>query len=166
MEGKDTIYDSDGQGKVVLVTQGSRRMMKMMSTASNSANEETILYGSTASSVKKGLWMDCKGNTYNWNGTDGSTLIINDSITVQNYKYGDLGIKLDEFPEAEAVKIDPLVIDLNRDGIELVDLQYSTAYFDLNSDGIKEKVEWVGSNDGFLVLDKNQNGNNILLKCA
>ncbi len=53
---------------------------------------------------------------------------------------------------------DPLVVDLDGDGIELVSLENSTAYFDLNADGFREKVAWVAADDGLLVHDKNGNG--------
>ncbi|MCV6602685.1 MAG: hypothetical protein OIF54_14190, partial [Cohaesibacter sp.] len=35
---------------------------------------------------------------------------------------------------------DPLVLDLDGDGVELIAVKDSTAYFDLNGDGIREKV--------------------------
>ena len=54
--------------------------------------------------------------------------------------------------------IDPLVVDMDGDGIELVSLAESTAFFDLDDDGIAEKTGWVGKDDGLLALDKNGNG--------
>ncbi|MDX8500902.1 hypothetical protein RFM99_21130, partial [Mesorhizobium sp. VK4C] len=53
---------------------------------------------------------------------------------------------------------DPLVIDLDGDGIELTSLAASAAYFDLDGDGFAERTGWVGSDDGLLVLDENANG--------
>ena len=54
---------------------------------------------------------------------------------------------------------DPLVLDLNQDGlISTVSLADSTAFFDLTGDGIKEKVGWVQASEGIVVLDKNGNG--------
>ena len=52
-------------------------------------------------------------------------------------------------------RIDPLVIDLDGDGIELVDIKESTAMFDLSGSGFANRVGWVSSDDGFLVLDIN-----------
>ncbi|MBU6140976.1 MAG: hypothetical protein KGP29_05450 [Proteobacteria bacterium] len=71
-------------------------------------------------------------------------------------------------------RVDPLTLDLDNDGIELVNVTSSTAFFDLDvianedgtytSDGVKEQVGWVNSDDGLLTLDKNGNGevDNIL----
>jgi Ca2+-binding RTX toxin-like protein len=54
---------------------------------------------------------------------------------------------------------DPLVLDLNKDGlISTVSLADSTAFFDLTGDGIKEKVGWVSASEGIVAFDKNGNG--------
>ena len=51
-----------------------------------------------------------------------------------------------------------LVIDLDRDGIELIALEDSRVQFDLNVDGFAERTGWVQSDDGLLALDVNGNG--------
>ncbi|MFG5379674.1 calcium-binding protein [Yoonia sp. R2-816] len=53
---------------------------------------------------------------------------------------------------------DPLVLDLDGDGVELTSLETSNAYFDLDGDGFAENTGWVGPDDGLLVLDRNGNG--------
>jgi hypothetical protein len=53
---------------------------------------------------------------------------------------------------------DPLVIDLDGDGIELVALADSGAWFDIDGDLFAERTGWVGGDDGLLVLDGNGNG--------
>lgn len=57
-----------------------------------------------------------------------------------------------------AVIVNPLVLDLNGNGIETKDINNSNVYFDMDGDGIKEKTGWLSGNDGFLVIDKNNNG--------
>lgn len=52
----------------------------------------------------------------------------------------------------------PVVVDLDGDGVELVSLQTSNVYFDMDDDGGKDRTGWVGADDGFLVLDRNGNG--------
>ncbi|NET53525.1 MAG: RHS repeat-associated core domain-containing protein, partial [Merismopedia sp. SIO2A8] len=53
--------------------------------------------------------------------------------------------------------ISPLVLDLDGDGIELISLQNSSTFFDLDADGFAEQTGWVQSDDGLLALDKNGN---------
>ncbi len=52
---------------------------------------------------------------------------------------------------------DPVVIDLDGDGIELVNIARGVN-FDLYGIGSQQAVAWVGKDDGFLVLDRNGNG--------
>ncbi|MEY8239014.1 MAG: hypothetical protein RPT25_01625, partial [Cycloclasticus sp.] len=54
---------------------------------------------------------------------------------------------------------DPLVFDLNGDGVEFINLSESNALFDMDGSGTAVKTAWIGSDDGFLVLDKNGDGN-------
>ncbi|MBE9014359.1 hypothetical protein IQ250_29650, partial [Pseudanabaenaceae cyanobacterium LEGE 13415] len=52
---------------------------------------------------------------------------------------------------------DPMVLDLDGDGIELTPLANSVTRFDLDEDGVAERTGWIGPHDGFLVYDKNSN---------
>jgi len=57
-------------------------------------------------------------------------------------------------------KSSPLVLDIDGDGVELV--QYSDdsgTFFDLDQDGFAEQTGWVAPDDGFLAIDWNGNGN-------
>ncbi|RVT87169.1 hypothetical protein DXV76_03540 [Rhodobacteraceae bacterium CCMM004] len=54
--------------------------------------------------------------------------------------------------------IDPLVIDLDGDGIELTALADSQAHFDLDGDGFAERTGWVAPDDALLAVDSNGNG--------
>ncbi|WP_344804195.1 hypothetical protein, partial [Allohahella marinimesophila] len=56
-----------------------------------------------------------------------------------------------------APRRDPLVLDLDGDGIETIAVDPQTL-FDQNSDGIRTGTGWVNSDDGVLVLDRNSNG--------
>jgi hypothetical protein len=70
---------------------------------------------------------------------------------------------LNSLNQAEATqpirRSDPLVLDLDNDGIELVSLNNSNTFFDLDNDSLKENVGWLKGDDGFVVLDSNNNGN-------
>ncbi|MFN6131951.1 MAG: hypothetical protein ACK46L_03400, partial [Synechococcaceae cyanobacterium] len=54
--------------------------------------------------------------------------------------------------------IDPLVLDLDGNGIELTPRTTSNVYFDMDGDGIKELTGWVKPTDGLLAIDSNTNG--------
>ncbi|QIR40677.1 hypothetical protein HCG51_30950 [Tolypothrix sp. PCC 7910] len=54
--------------------------------------------------------------------------------------------------------VSPLVFDLDNDGIELISLQNSTTFFDLDADGFAERTGWVKADDGILAWDKNGDG--------
>lgn len=53
----------------------------------------------------------------------------------------------------------PILIDLDRGGFDLTSVEKGVA-FDIDGDGEAEQIAWtaVGSGDGFLVLDRNENG--------
>lgn len=54
---------------------------------------------------------------------------------------------------------DPLVLDLDGDGIELVKANgWNGVQFDFNGDGIQSATGWVKADDGILVYDRNANG--------
>lgn len=58
--------------------------------------------------------------------------------------------------EAEPPR-DPLVIDLGTKGIKPSDPE-KEIFFDIDNNGFSEKTAWIGSEDGFLVLDRNGDG--------
>ncbi|HHF0560593.1 TPA: hypothetical protein ACPHT1_004793, partial [Vibrio antiquarius] len=60
-------------------------------------------------------------------------------------------------------RIDPLVLDLDGDGLEFLNLDNSQAKFDLTGDGFATHTSWLSGDDGFLAIDKNNDGliNNI-----
>ncbi|MDI2113265.1 beta strand repeat-containing protein [Commensalibacter nepenthis] len=57
----------------------------------------------------------------------------------------------------EAIKRDPLVIDLNKNGIETTSSDKGTS-FDFDGNGVKDGTGWINSTDGILVMDRNGNG--------
>ncbi len=52
----------------------------------------------------------------------------------------------------------PLVLDLDGDGIELISLEDSELYWDIDQDGLSEHSGWVASDDGLLAIDLNGDG--------
>ena len=57
---------------------------------------------------------------------------------------------------AEGAKVDPLILDINKNGFDIETKKYG-AHFDLNCDGFAEKINWTRK-DAILALDKNHNG--------
>ena len=54
--------------------------------------------------------------------------------------------------------VDPLIFDLDGDGIETVSIK-DGVNFDFDNNGFAEKIGWVSADDGLLVRDLNGNGN-------
>jgi len=53
---------------------------------------------------------------------------------------------------------DPLILDLDGDGVELLPLAGSTVHFDYDHDGFAERTGWALADDGMLAYDANNNG--------
>ena len=62
-----------------------------------------------------------------------------------------------EITQDEPVMQDPLVFDMDGDGIETVPLEQGVL-FDLDADGRAENTAWIGADDAFLAYDRNGNG--------
>ena len=63
-----------------------------------------------------------------------------------------------ELTTQQTQSADPLVLDLDGDGIELTNVNDTRVAFDINADGTREEAAWVRPDDGLLVLDRNGNG--------
>ncbi|MBY3378945.1 calcium-binding protein [Rhizobium laguerreae] len=73
--------------------------------------------------------------------------------------FEDIGDLLaDLIPPLVNIFRDPLVLDLDGDGVELTALAGSTTHFDYGQDGFAERTGWVSADDGILVRDANGNG--------
>lgn len=51
----------------------------------------------------------------------------------------------------------PVIIDLDNDGIDFLDSRSANVKLDIDGDGKKERVSWIGGDDGFLVFDRDRN---------
>jgi hypothetical protein len=58
---------------------------------------------------------------------------------------------------ATLIQADPLAVDMNGDG-HITQTPANAVYFDIDIDGMKEAVSWVGAEDGLLARDVNHNG--------
>ncbi|MBL41552.1 MAG: hypothetical protein CMM49_02700, partial [Rhodospirillaceae bacterium] len=57
-----------------------------------------------------------------------------------------------------ATLVDPIVLDLDGDGFEFIHIDNQSISFSMNPDVSQQPNDWVAPDDGFLVLDKNNNG--------
>ncbi|MDQ1919813.1 calcium-binding protein [Massilia pseudoviolaceinigra] len=147
--GGDTIRDSDGQGTV--------RFVRRYIDGAWRKKGETVYY-----SWDKKISYTVQGSTLLVNGPEGA-------LTIENWTNGQLEIHLSETdkevptkppfdPNRTRARIDPLVLDLNHDGlINSVGSDQSSVYFDFNGDAIAERTGWISPADGILVSDENKN---------
>ena len=59
---------------------------------------------------------------------------------------------------SKIIPVDPLVLDLNGDGVNLTSFGESPVLFDIDHDGKKELTGWTSAQDGIVVMDLNGNG--------
>lgn len=52
----------------------------------------------------------------------------------------------------------PLVLDLDRDGVQTIALNQSDVLFDIDNDGVLEHTAWFAADEHILALDRNGNG--------
>ena len=64
----------------------------------------------------------------------------------------------------QGMKISPLVLDLDGDGVETTNVNDQWVVFDLDGDGVKNRTGWAGADDGFLVFDRNGDGREVSRK--
>ena len=128
----------------------------------------------SASNDPNGTYFNQDGTTYGLSGKNlsvtsgGATLrgmagarAVGGSFEIEDFRNGDAGIRLrTKRPDDReaARRRDPLILDLDLDKRVVTALAASSAYFDLDNDGFRERVAWANAGDGFLVIDRNANG--------
>jgi len=132
--GDNTLYDIDNQyllGSATVQGDGSWSMT-MSETLSSIASSTIYDYMLHVSATRT----DSDGN-------------ISDQSA-------ELQVRIDS-REVSITTADPLIIDLNNDGVQTLSLLAGVG-FDHNGDGAKERSGWVSSEDALLVLDLDSNG--------
>ncbi|MEJ2457765.1 MAG: cadherin-like domain-containing protein, partial [Novosphingobium sp.] len=54
--------------------------------------------------------------------------------------------------------LSPIVLDLDGNGVELESRRKANAYYDMNGDGVRDDTGWISRGDGFLIVDRNNDG--------
>lgn len=86
--------------------------------------------------------------------TDNAPIVDGDEGTDSLY-----GIELVEFQGGIQAGISsPIILDLNGNGVTLVDNKQTKVGFDWDGDGTKNQTGWIGKDDGFLFIDRDGNG--------
>ena len=79
-----------------------------------------------------------------------------DGLKASVIKNGN-GTIIDDDRDDDPEDVDPIIIDLNKNGITSTKLN-NTTYFDHDNNNFKEATSWIDKGDAFLALDKNSNG--------
>ncbi|MDB9414783.1 hypothetical protein PN446_19935, partial [Microcystis aeruginosa CS-567/02] len=124
----------------------------------NSANQ---IFSGNISSALRNLG-DIPVNNF-VGGFLGSQFDIQTRASIQEFASDPVKKLRDYFSVQNSKKVDPLVLDLNYDGIKLTNLATASTFFDIDGDGYAENTAWVSPQDGILTLDLNGDGkiNNI-----
>jgi hypothetical protein len=93
------------------------------------------------------------------------TVVFGGSLAAGAIWYGIAAFLLDTFDPDKVIinhlkhiLKDPVVLDLDGDGVVLSTLNSSSVHFDFNGDGFAERTGWVSATDGILAIDRNSNG--------
>jgi len=93
--------------------------------------------------------------------TSGGTVTITD---LQPAISGDdgtdqlTGVETAQFSDQSVSLAVPVILDLDGNGVTLVDRAHSPTSFDWNGDGVADRTGWTTRGDGFLALDRNHDG--------
>lgn len=90
----------------------------------------------------------------------GSISVIDNKSAVDGDEGSDTlyGMETLQFQDSTVNLAAPIVLDLDGDGVELIDRNRSRARFDWDDDGSRNRTGWVGRDDGLLVYDRNGDG--------
>ena len=153
--------------ELVYVLTGKRIKIKVFDISQNIETPEIKIDGKNIVNTNIPSWGLLYDSYESYSEKQNVTLNVTGSvITIDGREFNlDLQFKLSreffiekniQIREGDAKRlVDPLVINFNEGIIEFSDKKID---FDLNGDGIKEKIPFVNSNSGFLAYDINNDG--------
>lgn len=113
-----------------------------------------------ALSPKPGMRIVENPNTWNkwpasgsWNPKAGERLVRSKDLRDKIEAVRRL-LKQGKLTSSNSTRRDPIVFDLDGDGIETTDLNNSGTFFDHDANGFAEQTAWVSPDDGLLVWDR------------
>ena len=131
-------------------------------------NDKSFLFGNPGidSGINKADYDTSGSYIYKWEGNTTKNEDINFEVTgtasaskgliIKEVKSGN-GTIIDDDRDDDPEDVDPIIIDLNKNGITSTKLN-NTIYFDHDNNNFKEASSWIDKGDAFLALDKNSNG--------
>jgi VCBS repeat-containing protein len=140
LAGNDTIQGGDGNDRLI-GGAGS-------DSIDGGTGQDTAVYAGLRASYTistVGGTIQIKDNDAVTDGNDGTDTLVN--VETAEFK-GGVTVNL----------LAPVVLDLNHNGVQLVDLAHSNAAFDFSGNGVHTATGWIGQGDALLFLDRDGNG--------
>jgi len=99
-------------------------------------------------------------STYTITTSGGSISVVDDAAATDGDDGTDTlaAVEQAQFKDQTISLAMPIILDLDGDGVALLDAGRSRARFDWDGDGTRDRTGWMGPGDGMLVYDRNQDG--------
>jgi len=102
---------------------------------------------------------DRKAKKYRITAKDGQMSVTGKYISNTDSRAGGmLGSFEIGFKDTKVGMVSTIILDLDGNGVSLSAKGKAHGWFDMNGDGSPDEMGWVGKHDGFLVIDRNNNG--------
>jgi len=136
--------EADGGAPLLAMTSGG--------SASSSGSTGTIYLNTPGDGEWEGAYIDEFGQRKT------STLYYSATVTITDATGHSQDYDFEIVFLHRGSTTPPIVFDLDGDGLELVSVEGSNIYFDMDIDGVADQTGWVAADDGMLALDRNGNG--------
>jgi Ca2+-binding RTX toxin-like protein len=155
--GNDTLYGGDGNDTLDgLAGSDSLAGGPGDDTLSGGAGNDTLNGGAGNDT---GVFAGVEGD-YQLSTSSGTVSVTDLQPTISGDDGTDqlVGVETAQFSDQSVSLALPIVLDLDGNGVSLVNPAQSTTSFDWNGDGVADHSGWVSQGDAFLALDRNHDG--------